>query len=386
LQLARPPDVEFRRIPEVPMRRATLSCFLLLSLTGSALSQPSLPRLFQKAKEQFRLGSYDVALATLSDVERESEKPENQAYRSSLRPGLAFYQGACLAALGRDQEAREQFGVFLAFSPNASLDPGAFPKKVIALLEEARREARRPRDETQEDSSISAAYRAYVRSDDRHPRELSEDWADGPVRYLLSADERRAFSQLSDPVSRSEFVTNFWRARDPKPETTENEFREEFEKRVAFADTHFTEGELRGSLTDRGMVFVLLGAPTYVGRRPIKTGEDTGDPSGMARYSRNDVTLVEKTMGSGTAATNVVIDNMTGPSNLMPDALARWREVWHYRREVLPRDTPYQQVDFDFITSKGYGKNVLQREAAALNTLEAARRAIIVDRSRRASR
>jgi len=368
------------------MRRAALSCLLLLSLTGFALSQPSLPQLFQKAKEQFRLGSYAVALATLSEVDRESEKPENQTYRSSLRPGLAFYRGACLAALGREQEAREEFGVFLAFSPNAALDPGAFPKKVIALLEETRREVRRPRDEAQVDGSIAAAYRAYVRSSDGRSRELSEDWAEGPVRYLLSAEERRSFSQLSDPVSRSEFVTAFWRARDPRPETSENEFREEFEKRVAFADAHFTEDEVRGSLTDRGMVFLLLGPPTYVGRRPIKTGEDTGDPSGMARFTRNDVTLVEKTMGNS-AATNVAIDNMTGPSNLMPDAVARWREVWHYRREVLPRDTPYHQVDFEFITSKGYGKNVLQREATVLNTLDAARRAIIVERSpRRASR
>ena len=40
---------------------------------------------------------------------------------------------------------------------------------------------------------------------------------------------------MFDPVSRSEFVTAFWKARDPRPETVENEFREEFEKRVAFA-------------------------------------------------------------------------------------------------------------------------------------------------------
>jgi hypothetical protein len=44
-------------------------------------------------------------------------------------------------------------------------------------------------------------------------------------------------------------------------------------------------------------------------------------------------------------------------------------------------------VDFDFITRKGYGKNVLQREDTVLNTLDAARQAILVDRGpRRASR
>src|SRR5262249_51742729 len=190
----------------------------------------------------------------------------------------------------------------------------------------------------------------------------------------------RAFLQLSDPVARSEFVTAFWKARDPRPETPENEFREEFEKRAAFADDHFTESEIRGSVTDRGMIFLLLGPPTYVGRRPIKTGEDTTDPSGMVLYTRNDVTAVEKTSGTG-PSTNLKIDNMTGPGNTMPDANARWREVWHYRREALPKGVPYHQIDFEFISSAGYGRNVLQRDPACLNALDAARKGIVVDRT-----
>ncbi len=367
------------------MRRISHLSFLLsFFLFGSLLSASPLPQLFQKAKDQFRLGAYTEALATLSKIETEGEQPENQTYRGSLRPGIAFYRGACLAALGRDREAREQFQVFLAFAPTVSLDPGMYPKKVIALLEETRRELKRP-NETQppsEDGSIAAAYRAYVQSSDGRQPELGEDWADGPVRYLLTSEERRSFTQMFNPVTRSEFVTAFWKARDPRPETVENEFREEFERRVAFADSHFTEDEVRGSLTDRGMVFLLLGPPTYIGRRPIRTGEDTSDPAGMSRYSRNDVVAVEKS-GGNTSAKNVVIDNMTGPSNRVLEGAANWREIWHYRRELLPKGLPYGQVDFDFITRQGYGKNVLQREAAALNTIDAARKAILVDRSSR---
>jgi GWxTD domain-containing protein len=219
-----------------------------------------------------------------------------------------------------------------------------------------------------------------VRSTDGHQPELGEDWAEGPVRCLLSPEERRAFSHLSNPVSRSEYVTAFWKARDPRPETPENEFREEFEKRIAFADSHFTDAEIRGSLTDRGMVFLLLGPPTYIGRRPITAGEDSSDPSGMSRYTRNDVVAVQKIMGPS-AATNVAVGNMTGPGNTILDSAANWREIWHYRRELLPKGVPYQQVDFVFITHTGYGKNVLQREAAGLNTIAAARTAIVVDRS-----
>jgi hypothetical protein len=60
---------------------------------------------------------------------------------------------------------------------------------------------------------------------------------------------------------------------------------------------------------------------------------------------------------------------------------ANWREVWHYRKDLLPKGLPYGQVDFEFITRQGYGKNVMQREASVLNTLDGARKAILVDRS-----
>ena len=137
------------------------------------------------------------------------------------------------------------------------------------------------------------------------------------------------------------------------------------------------QDEERGSLTDRGVVFVLLGPPTYVGRQPIRTGQDT-DPSGMRRYTRNDVMAVQKAAGSKTSsqATNAAVDKMTGPGNMAPEMSMRWRDVWHYRKELLPKTVGYQEVDFEFITREGYGENVLQRDAVALNTLDAARKAL----------
>ena len=43
-----------------------------------------------------------------------------------------------------------------------------------------------------------------------------------------------------------------------------NEFREDFEQRVKFADTNFSNGLQPGSMTDRGKVFILLGPPYRV--------------------------------------------------------------------------------------------------------------------------
>src|SRR5262249_13177670 len=161
------------------------------------------------------------------EVEKLSETDEYQGLRASLRPGLSFYRGAALAMLNRDAEARAEFEVFLASTPNANLDPGTYPKKVIATLEETRRDLKTPKERKKpeaapEESAIAAAYRGYRNDGGANQPLLSEAWADGPVRFLMTPEERRSFTQLSDPVSRSEFVTNFWKARDPRPETPEN--------------------------------------------------------------------------------------------------------------------------------------------------------------------
>jgi GWxTD domain-containing protein len=199
-----------------------------------------------------------------------------------------------------------------------------------------------------------------------------EEWADGPVRNLLNAEERHAFARLSDPVSRSEFVTNFWKSRDASPETPANEFREEFAKRAAFADANFAQDEVRGSLTDRGMVFILLGPPSYSGRKPLMTGDDVADSSGLSRYGRAEITGAAK--GGKTNTDRVArIDRVSGPGTKVQDAASNWIEVWHYLRKNLPREIPDQELALEFVTKVGYGKNVLQRESRALNALDRAK-------------
>ncbi|HYK43318.1 MAG TPA: GWxTD domain-containing protein [Thermoanaerobaculia bacterium] len=346
------------------IRRLFLPILFLSAAAVSLAAGPSLPELFRKSKEQFRLADYSRTLSTLDQIERLALLPENAKYRDELRPALAFYRGAALAALDRPVEAREQFEIYLALHRPVVLDPATYPRKVIAAMLEAQTAvaaggARMPR---QVFDAEAPPYRPQL-------SEAGEDWARGPVGALLTAEERSRYETLSDPVSRSEFVTNFWRARDPKPETPENEFRDEFERRVAFADANFSQDETRGSLTDRGVVFLVLGSPTYVGRKPLTTGEDSSDPAGLSMYSRNDINAA---LAAGRGST-VIWDRMTGPGTKLPSSESNWREIWHYRKAELPKGVPYQQVDLEFITRRGYGKNVLQRDEAALNTLAAGR-------------
>lgn len=350
-------------------RSAAVVASFLFTLS---LSAATLPQLLQKAKEQFRLASYTDALATLDALESESMQPGLEKDREKLAPILAFYRGASLASLDRPAEAQVQFQAFLAFQPNASVDPAIYSKKVVNALEAARRALPENRETPVAAGSLSAAYNAFPKPHRDAQISLGEDWADGPARFLLTPEERLTFSHLRDAVSRSEFVTAFWRARDPRPETPDNEFRDEFEKRVAFADSRFTQGETAGSLTDRGMVFILLGPPTYAGQKPLTSGEDTNDRAALFTYRPSDVRIASLPGGSTTDTVRKV-DKVTGPGTSMNEGARNWREVWHYRRELLPKGIPYHQVDFEFVTKDGYGVNVLQRETQVLDTLEKAK-------------
>jgi GWxTD domain-containing protein len=97
-----------------------------------------------------------------------------------------------------------------------------------------------------------------------------KNWAQGPVQYLLTADEQAAWKKIRTDAEAEKFVNLFWARRDPTPGTPRNEWKEAFDKRVAIADERFTAGKITGSLSDRGKIFVLLGAPSRV------AGSDAG--------------------------------------------------------------------------------------------------------------
>jgi GWxTD domain-containing protein len=356
-----------------------LSFFVLALVIALPLSAEGLGELFQKAKEQVKSARWDEALKTLDGLDAASRQPGLEAQRTQLEPALAFYRAVCFANTDRPAEAQTNFETYLAATPNASLDRGMYSKKTMEAFERAQKKRGLQSEPSSGASSLAAAYRDFRMSDGATTEPPKENWTEGPVKVLLTPDEKREWAGLSDAVSRSEFITKFWLARDPKAETPENEFRQDFEKRIAFADKWFVQDETRGSLTDRGLVFLLLGPPTYAGRSPLGTGDDSSDSQGLSSTGRHDAAnAVADARGSGgaklsTGKTSAIIDRSMGAGATVRDASANWREVWHYRRELLPSGVPYQQVDFEFITRRGYGKNVLQRDSAALATMDAAR-------------
>jgi len=358
------------------MRR--LGALAAVSLLLSALAAPAqtLPELFQKAKAQVKGESWAEALKTLAALEAEAGKPGAEQARQQLAAPLSFYRGVCDANLGRADEARMDFAAFLSIEPNASMDPSMYSKRAVAAFQAARKIGAPPSDSDAR-PSVFQSFQEF-----KLPRNAGERidarWADGPVRWIMTADERRRWEELTPGADWQEFVDRFWEARNPRPGNPDNVFKTGFDRRVAYADAYFMQGEgARGSMTDRGMVFVLLGPPTYIGRKPMRTGDDPNDATGLSTvgtrataYAQRALTSAGEPAGStGTLATDAV----WGPGARAADSGSSWRETWHYRRELLPKSLGYQQVDVDFITRTGYGVGVLQRDPAALATLDAAR-------------
>ena len=357
------------------MRRRGVTFAVLL--LAAAVSAESLPELFHKAKAQVKGESWQSALATLDKLDVESARPGNETARQQLEAPMAFYRGVCEANLGHAEKAQSDFETFLALQPRASMDPSMYSKKAIAAFEAARKNSgKSATDELDKQPAMFVAFQQF-----KMPPNASEPvgaaWADGPVQWIMTPEERRSWDELASGSEWQEFVDRFWERRNPRPGNPDNIARTTFERRVAFADAHLVQVEgMRGSMTDRGMVFVLLGPPSYIGKKPLREGAD-GIDTGMSLAGTRAQNYAQRVMASAGEppgeSRSQASENLFGPWVKAPDADPNWREIWHYRKELLPKGIRYNQVDFDFVTKKGQGAFVMQRDTAAVATLDAAR-------------
>lgn len=336
----------------------------LLAVLYFALAVPvvaqTLPDLFQKAKAQVKSQSWDEALATLDQLDAESGKPGNEAARRQLVAPVAFYRGVCEASLDRPEKAQADFASFLQEQPNAAIDRTIYSRKVVAAFEAAGRSADRDAREAPAPGAPTLAHRYdSFQAPPNADEKPDERWAEGPVKWIMTPGETAAWGLLKSEAERAAFVEKFWAARNPKPGLADNPARTELERRIAFADAYLQQDDkTRGALTDRGRVFILLGPPTRASRRVLIYDEDQSISEGTD--------LPEQSWMSNRNSIHIFGPHAT-------DATNSFREVWHYRRESLPKAVSAYELYVTFVTKKGYGRAVLQRDAAVLSALEAAK-------------
>ena len=92
----------------------------------------------------------------------------------------------------------------------------------------------------------------------------SKDWYQGPVRYIITKQEIKAYKALETELERATFIDWFWKRRDLEPTTPENEFQARYEKRTFEAVRKFSETTIPGWKTDMGKIYMLVGPPDEV--------------------------------------------------------------------------------------------------------------------------
>jgi GWxTD domain-containing protein len=94
-----------------------------------------------------------------------------------------------------------------------------------------------------------------------------KNWIDQEVPYIITPEERAAWKKLSTDEEREQFIEQFWERRNPDPSSPENEYKEEYYRRIAYANEHYASG-IPGWRTDRGRIYIMYGPPDEVESHP----------------------------------------------------------------------------------------------------------------------
>jgi GWxTD domain-containing protein len=112
-------------------------------------------------------------------------------------------------------------------------------------------------------TGISKQFKIYMGAID-----LSSDF-DGAIRLIEEyiRYDKNTLEKLKNSESgknRRDAWKEFWSQFDPSPLSEENEYLDEFIRRVNFTNEYFTSAPFKGSFTDMGRVYICLGPPDEV--------------------------------------------------------------------------------------------------------------------------
>ena len=122
-------------------------------------------------------------------------------------------------------------------------------------------------------STLSLSAQQPQRNPEQQPRKVKQELKKAYVEWIKDVDpiltqsERDAWKKLTTDEEREQFIQVVWDSRDPNPDTEENEFKQQFYERVAYANEHFTSGKA-GRFTDRGRIYIEIGMADEIDSHP----------------------------------------------------------------------------------------------------------------------
>ena len=119
----------------------------------------------------------------------------------------------------------------------------------------------------QESEKLSKAERRRQKAIQKEMESPYKKWLSEEVPYIITSEERAAFKKLTTDDEREQFIEQFWERRNPNPGSPENEFKEEYYRRIAYANEHYASG-IQGWRTDRGRIYIMYGPADEVESHP----------------------------------------------------------------------------------------------------------------------
>jgi len=103
---------------------------------------------------------------------------------------------------------------------------------------------------------------------------FGDDWdvVVDQLAYVTAHKELKVLREAPEDKRREMFEA-FWKAKDPTPDTPENERKNEYYRRIRFADAHYTNPYRPGWRTDFGVVYIKYGEPDQIERYPFELGQ-----------------------------------------------------------------------------------------------------------------
>lgn len=178
-------------------------------------------------------------------------------------------------------------------------------------------------------------------------------WMEGPVQYIATEEERELWESLESTQERLQFIRLFWERRDPRVRGRDNEFLQEFERRVAYAEEEFGSGDRPGWQTLFGRVVLVLGVPSRT-RREIGLPASVSDrPPILWTYDQR--------IPEWPPNEDLMFVFQRGRWRLMPPSPLGDSGVDQARRE-LERSTPIAELpeDFERATDETIEQTLLQ--------------------------
>jgi GWxTD domain-containing protein len=94
-------------------------------------------------------------------------------------------------------------------------------------------------------------------------------WADEEVVYIITPEELAAYNRLAGSTAEQEhFIEQFWERRNPAPGTSENKYRDEHYRRIAYSNERLPGASAPGWQTDRGRIYITFGPPDEIESHP----------------------------------------------------------------------------------------------------------------------